>query len=180
MGYTIDDLKGISPSICMHKIMLVDDYKPSTKHHRWLNPNIKKVIKKEVLELMEVGITYPISDSKWASLIQVVPKKGEMTVIKNEKGDQVAIRIVTGWRICIDYRKFNKASRKDHFSLPFIDQMLKNLAKHSYFCYLDGYSRFFQIPIHPIDQERTIFTCPYGMFSYRRMPFGICNVAATF
>ena len=72
------------------------------------------------------------------------------------------------------------ATRKDHFPLPFIDQMLERLARHSYFCYLDGYSGFFQIPIHPEDQEKTTFTCPYGTFAYRRMPFGLCNAPATF
>ena len=82
--------------------------------------------------------------------------------------------------MCIDYRKLNKATRKDHFPLPFIDQMLERLAKHSHYCYLDGYSGFFQIPIHPDDQEKTTFTCPYGTFAYRRMPFGLCNAPATF
>ena len=82
--------------------------------------------------------------------------------------------------MCIDYRKLNKATRKDHFPLQFIDQMLELLARHSYFCYLDGYSGFFQIPIHPEDQEKTTFTCPYGTFAYRRMPFGLCNAPATF
>ena len=85
-----------------------------------------------------------------------------------------------GWRMCIDYRKLNKATHKDHFPLPFIDQMLERLAKHSHFCYLDGYSGFFQIPIHPDDQEKTTFTCPYGTFAYRRMPFGLCDAPATF
>ncbi|CAM8880687.1 unnamed protein product [Rhodiola kirilowii] len=82
--------------------------------------------------------------------------------------------------MCIDFRKLNKATKKDHFPLPFIDQMLERLAKHDYFCYLDGYSGFFQIPIHPQDQEKTTFTCPYGTFAYRRMPFGLCNAPGTF
>ena len=82
--------------------------------------------------------------------------------------------------MCIDYRKLNKATRKDHFPLPFIDQLLERLAQHSFFCYLDGYSEFFQISIHPEDQEKTTFTCPYGTFAYRRMPFGLCNAPATF
>ena len=82
--------------------------------------------------------------------------------------------------MCIDYRKLNKATRKDHFPLPFIDQMRERLAKHSYYYYLDGYSGFFQIPIHPDDQEKTIFTCPYGTFAYRRMPFGLCNASTMF
>ena len=82
--------------------------------------------------------------------------------------------------MCIDYRKLNKATRKDHFPLPFIDQLLERLTNHSFFCYLDGYSGFFQIPIHPEDQEKTTFTCPYGTYAYRRMPFGLCNAPATF
>ncbi|CAA7053408.1 unnamed protein product [Microthlaspi erraticum] len=82
--------------------------------------------------------------------------------------------------MCIDYRKLNSASRKDHFPLPFIDQMLERLANHPFYCFLDGYSGFFQIPIHPNDQEKTTFTCPYGTFAYRRMPFGLCNAPATF
>ena len=82
--------------------------------------------------------------------------------------------------MCIDYRKLNKAMRKDHFPLPFIAETLERLAKHSRFCYLDGYSGFFQIPIHPDDQHKTTFTCPYGTFAYRRMPFGLCNAPASF
>ena len=110
------------------------------------------VVKKEVLKLLEAGIIYQISDSKWVSLVHVVPKKGGITVVQNDKGEHVAKRLEGGWRMCIDYRKLNKATRKDHFPLPFIDHMLERLARHSYFCYLDGYSGFFQIPIHPEDQ----------------------------
>ncbi|XP_050888963.1 uncharacterized protein LOC127094142 [Lathyrus oleraceus] len=139
-----------------------------------------KEIQKEITKLLEAGIIYPISDSKWVSPVHVVPKKGGITVIENEKGETITKRIESGWRMCIDYRKLNKATRKDHFPLPFIDQMLERLAKHSHFCYLDGYSGFFQIPIHPDDQEKTTFTCPFGTFAYRRMPFGLCNAPATF
>jgi hypothetical protein len=100
-------------------------------------------------------------------------KKGGITVVKNEKDKLIPQRIVTGWRMCIDYRK-------DHFPLPFIDEMLERLAKHSYIYFLDGYSGFMQVPIHPNDQQKTTFTCPYGTFAYRRMPFGLCNAPATF
>jgi hypothetical protein len=82
--------------------------------------------------------------------------------------------------MCIDYRNWNKAIRKDHFPLPFIDEMLERLAKHSYFSFLDGYSGFMQVPIHLVDQQNTTFTCSYGTFAYRRMPFGLCNAPATF
>jgi hypothetical protein len=81
--------------------------------------------------------------------------------------------------MCIDYRKLNKATRKNHFPLPFIDEMLERLANHS-FCYLDGYSGYHQIPIHPDDQSKTTFTRPYGTFGYRRMSFGLCNSPTSF
>ncbi|KAI3716043.1 hypothetical protein L6452_23087 [Arctium lappa] len=180
IGYSIDDLKGISPSFCMHRILLEDENATSVEHQRRLNPNMKEVVQKEFMKLLKAGIIYPISDSAWVSPVQVVPKKGGMTVVKNDKNELISTRTVTGWRMCIDYRKLNLATRKDHFPLPFIDQMLERLAKHAYFCYLDGYSGFFQIPVHPNDQEKTTFTCPYGTFAYRRMPFGLCNASATF
>ncbi|CAM8908030.1 unnamed protein product [Rhodiola kirilowii] len=179
IGYSIDDLKG-SPNLCMHEINVESDSMPSRERARRLNPIVGEVVKKEVLKLLDAGIIFPVADSKWVSPIHVVPKKGGMTVIKNEKNELIPTRTVTGWRMCVDYRKLNQATRKDHFPLPFIDQMLERLAKHDYFCYLDGYSGFFQIPIHPQDQEKTTFTCPYGTFAYRRMPFGLCNAPGTF
>nr|GFA45505.1 reverse transcriptase domain-containing protein [Tanacetum cinerariifolium] len=84
------------------------------------------------------------------------------------------------WRVCIDYRKFNEATRKDHFPLPFIDQMLERLTGNQYYCFLDGFSGYFQIPINLKDQEKTTFTCPYETFAYRRMPFGLYNAPSTF
>ncbi|KAJ9544480.1 hypothetical protein OSB04_024187 [Centaurea solstitialis] len=180
LAYSIDDIKGISSSFCTHRILLSDESPTSIEPQRRLNPNMKEVVKKEVLKLLKSGIIYPISDSSWVSPVQVVPKKGGMTIVNNDKGDLISTRPVTGWRMCIDYRKLNLATRKDHFPLPFIDQMLERLANHSYFCYLDGYSGFLQIPVHPNDQEKTTFTCPYGTFAYRRMPFGLCNAPATF
>jgi hypothetical protein len=113
------------------------------------------------------------------SPVHCVPKKGGFTVVKNKKNELIPQRTVTGWRMCIDYRKLNKAMKKDHFPLPFIDEMLERLAKHAYFCFLDGYSGF-TIPIHPDDQHKTTFTCPYGTFAYRRMPFGLCNASTSF
>nr|GEZ57817.1 reverse transcriptase domain-containing protein [Tanacetum cinerariifolium] len=86
----------------------------------------------------------------------------------------------TGWRVCIDYQKLNEATRKDHFPLPSMDQMLERLAGNEYYCFLDGFSGYFQIPIDPSDQEKTTFTCPYDMFAYRRMPFSLCNAPGTF
>ncbi|GJY09997.1 reverse transcriptase domain-containing protein [Tanacetum coccineum] len=116
----------------------------------------------------------------WVSPIHYVPKKGGITVVINKNDELVPTRTVTGWRVCIDYRKLNEAIVKDHFHLPFMDQMLERLSGNKYFCFLDGFSRYFQIPIDPNDQEKTTFTCPFGTYAYRRMPFGLCNAPATF
>ncbi|GKB51551.1 reverse transcriptase domain-containing protein [Tanacetum coccineum] len=123
---------------------------------------------------------YPISDSPWVSPVHCVPKKGGITVVANEENELIPTRLVTGWRVCIDYRKLNEATRKDHFPLPFMDQMIERLAGNEFYCFLDGFSGYFQIPIDPQDQEKTTFTCPYGTFAYRRMPFGLCNAPGTF
>ena len=98
-------------------------------------------------------------------------------MIKTE--NNTLLRIVTSWRICINYRKLNKATRKDHFPLSFLDQMLDRLAGHEYYCFLDGYSGCNQIAIASEDQEKTTFTCPYGTFAFRRMAFGLCNTPGT-
>ena len=111
---------------------------------------------------------------------QVVPKKSGVTTVQNERGEDVPTRLTTGWRLCIDYRRLNVVIRKDHFPLPFIDQLLKRVFRHPFYCFLDGYSRYFQIEIVAKDQEKTTFTCPFGTYAYRRMPFGLCNAPATF
>ncbi|XP_024963864.1 uncharacterized protein LOC112504144 [Cynara cardunculus var. scolymus] len=179
-GWTIADLKGISPSICQHKIILEDKNFTSIEPQRRLNPVIKEVVKKEILKWLDAGIIFPIASSSWVSLVQCVPKKGGFTVITNDKNELIPTRVVSGWRICMDYRKLNKATQKDHFPLPFIDQMLDRLAGKEFYYFLDGYSGYNQIAISPEDQEKTTFTCPYGTFAFRRMPFGLCNAPATF
>ena len=141
---------------------------------------MKDVVRKEVIKLLDAGIIYPISDSEWVSPVHVVPKKGRMTVVKNEKNELIPTRKVIEWRMCIDYRRLNQATRKDHFPLLFIDQMLEKLAGHEYYCFLDNYSGYNQIVVAPEDQEKTAFTCPYGVFAYREMPFGLYNAPITF
>ncbi|XP_062093785.1 uncharacterized protein LOC133799807 [Humulus lupulus] len=138
IGWTIADIRGISPSLCMHKILLEDSEKSSVEGQRRLNPIMKEVVKKEIIKWLDAGIIYPISDSSWVSPVQCVPKKGGITVVKNEDNELIPTRTVTGWRICMDYRKLNKATRKDHFPLPFIDQMLDRLVGREYYCFLDG------------------------------------------
>nr|GEY02477.1 reverse transcriptase domain-containing protein [Tanacetum cinerariifolium] len=180
IAWKLSDIQGINLEFCTHKILMEEDYKPPVQHQRRVNPKIHDVIRKEVEKLLDAGLIYPISDSPWVSPVHCVPKKGGFTVVENEKNELIPTRLVTGWRVCIDYRKLNEATRKNHFSLPFMDQMLERLAENEYYCFLDGFSGYFQIPINPRDQEKTTFTCPYETFAYRRMPFGLCNAPGTF
>jgi hypothetical protein len=171
IGYSINDLKGLSPAFCTHCIPMEDPCKPVVDHQRRLTHAMREVVKKEVIKLLDAGIIYPVPHSELVSSVHCVPKKGGLIVVKNEKNELIPQRTVTGWRMCIDYRKLNKATKKDHFPLPFIDEMLERLANNAYFCFLDGYSGCMQIPIQPVDQHKSTFTCPYGTFAYRRMLF---------
>nr|GEZ19510.1 reverse transcriptase domain-containing protein [Tanacetum cinerariifolium] len=180
LAWQLSDIKGIDPEFRTHKILMEDDFKPAVQHQRRVNLKIHEVIKNEVLKFLDARLIYPISDSPWVSLVHCVPKKGGFIVVENEENELIPTRLVTGWRVCIDYQKLNDVTRKDHFPLPFMDQMLERLAGNEYYCFLDGFSGYFQIPIDPQDQEKTIFTCPYGTFAYRRMPFRLCNAPGTF
>ncbi|GJZ82130.1 hypothetical protein Tco_0647124 [Tanacetum coccineum] len=151
IAWKLSDIKGINPEFCTHKILMEEDYKPAVQHQRRVNPKIHDVIKKEVEKLLDAGLIYPISDSPWVSPVHCVPKKGGFTVVKNDENELIPTRLVTGWRVCIDYRKLNEATHKDHFPLPFMDQMLERLAGNEYYCFLDGFSGYFQIPIDPHD-----------------------------
>nr|GFA11226.1 reverse transcriptase domain-containing protein [Tanacetum cinerariifolium] len=152
------ELRRYQPEFCTHKILMEGDYKPAVQHQRRVNPKIHDVIQKEVEKLLDAGLIYPISDSPWVSPVHYVPKKGGFTVVENAENELILTRLVTRWRVCIDYRKLNEATRKDHFPLPFMDQMLERLAGNKYYCFLDGFSGYFQIPIDPRDQEKTTFT----------------------
>nr|GEZ60717.1 reverse transcriptase domain-containing protein [Tanacetum cinerariifolium] len=158
-------LEAILNKFCTHKILMEEDYKLAVQHQRRVNPKIYDVIKKEVEKLFDAGLIYPISNSPWVSRVYYVPKKGGFTVVKNEENELIPTHLVTDWRVFIDYRKLNETTRKDHFPLPFMDQMLERLAGNEYYCFLDGFSGYFQIPIDPYDQEKTTFTCPYGTFA---------------
>jgi len=132
-----------------------DEYKPVTQPQRHLNPTMKEVVRKKVTKLLEVRMIYPISDSAWVSPVQVVSKKGGMTMIQNENNELIPTRTVIGWRICIDYRKLNQVIRNDHFLLPFANQMLERLIGQAYYCFFDGYSCYNEIIGYPLDQEKT-------------------------
>ena len=140
LAWLIADIKGISPTISMHKILMEASFKPSIENKWRSNPIMKEVVRAEVLKLLNAGVIYAISDSSWMSLVQVVPKKGGMTVVRNKKNELFPTKIVTSWRVCINYRKLKRATRKGHFPLLFIDQMLEGLAGYHYHYFLDDYS----------------------------------------
>jgi hypothetical protein len=156
------DMHGIDPSICMHHIYIQYGMKHVHQPQCRMNPVLKDIVKDELQKLLTVGFIYPIFDSEWVSPLVLVPKKGGK------------------WHICVDYRELNKATRKYHFPLPFIDQVLDSLSRKQYFSFLDGFSGYNQIQIAPEDQDKTTFTCPWGTFSYRVFPFGLCNAPTTF
>ena len=139
IGWSLAYLKGIHPSMCMHRIFLEDGHKPSVEAQRRLNSTMKEVVEKEVLKWLDARVIYPISDSSSVILVQVVPKKGGTTVIKIDNNALIPYITVTRLRVYIDYQKLNKATRKDHFSLPFMDQMLDKLAGHEFYYFLNDY-----------------------------------------
>ena len=127
-----------------------------------MNPNLRDIVKEEIQKLLEVGFIYPILNNEWVSPLMIVPKK-------NGK-----------WRVCVDYRELNKATQKDHFPLSFINQVLDTLYGKNLFSFLDGFSGYNQIQIAPEDKDKTTFTCPWGTFAYKVLPFGLCNAPTTF
>nr|CAN81828.1 hypothetical protein VITISV_031285 [Vitis vinifera] len=148
----------ISPLVCTHHIYMEEEAKPIAQPQRRLNPHLQEVVRAEVLNLLQAGIIYPISDSPWVSPTQVVPKKSGITVVQNEKGEEIIHASL-------------QVGGKDHFPLPFIDQVLERVFGHPFYCFLDRYSGYFQIEIDVEDQEKTTFTCPFRTYAYRRMPF---------
>nr|GEW82676.1 reverse transcriptase domain-containing protein [Tanacetum cinerariifolium] len=137
IAWKFSDIKGINPEFCTHKILMEDDFEPAVQHQRRVNPKIHDVIKKAVEKLFDARLIYPISDSPWVSLVHYVPRKGGFTIVENEENELILTRLVTGWRVCIDYQKLNEATRKDKFPLHFMDQMLKRLARNEYYCFLE-------------------------------------------
>ncbi|XP_038885966.1 uncharacterized protein LOC120076269 [Benincasa hispida] len=135
IGWTLDDLKGVSPSLCIYRITLEEGAKPTVQPLIRLNLNLKDVILKEIIKFNEVEIIYLVPDRKW----------------------------------------LNEVTKKDHFPIPFLDQMVERLAGKPFFCFLVGFSGFYQIPITQEDQKKTIFTCTYGTYAFKRMAFGLCN-----
>nr|GEY14737.1 hypothetical protein [Tanacetum cinerariifolium] len=151
IAWKLSDIKGINLEFYTHKILMGEDFEPAVQQQRRVNPKIHDVIKQEVIKLLDTGLIYPISDRPWVSPVHCIPKKGGITIVENEDNELIPTRL-----------------------------MLERLAGNQYYCFLDDFSGYFQIPINPKDQEKTVFTCPYGTFAYRRMPFGLCNAPGTF
>jgi hypothetical protein len=172
IAWQISDIKGIDPRFCTHKILLEDNHKASVQQQRCVNQQIHEVIKKEVIKLLDAGMICPISDSSWVSPVHCVPKKGGITVVKNDDNELIPTRLVTGWRVCIDYRKLSDATRKDHFPLPFMDQMLERLAGNEFYCFLDGFSGTFKFPLIPMIKKRPLLHA-----RMERLPIVECPLA---
>ena len=130
-------MRGIPSSMCTHHIYIKSDSWSVCQPQRRMNPNLRDIAKEEIHKILEAGFIYPISDSEWVSPLVIVPKK-------NGK-----------WRVCVDYRELNKATHKDHFPLPFIDQVLDTLSEKKFFFFLDGFSGYNQIQIALEDQDKT-------------------------
>nr|GEZ63288.1 reverse transcriptase domain-containing protein [Tanacetum cinerariifolium] len=141
IAWKLSGIEGINPESCTHKILMEEDFTPAVQRQRRVNPKIHDVIKQEVIKLLDAGLIYPISDSPWVSPVHCVPKKGGFTVVENEDNELISTRLVMGWR--------NKATRKDNFPLPFMDQMLERLAGNQYYCFLDGFLLIFKFPSIP-------------------------------
>nr|GEV74206.1 reverse transcriptase domain-containing protein [Tanacetum cinerariifolium] len=175
--YGFDDLDGT------HTIKNKHLYSASANEIDEKKPDLKDLPSLLEYTYLHGNQSFPIiisSYSPWVSPIHVVPNKGGMTVVLNDNNKVIPSRIVTGRRVCIDYHTLNDANQKDHFPIPFIDQMLERLSGNEYYCFLDGFSGFFHIPISLEDQVKMTFTCPHGTFAYRRMSFGLCNALVTF
>nr|GEY55458.1 DNA-directed DNA polymerase [Tanacetum cinerariifolium] len=166
IAWKIYDIKGIDPRFYTHKILMKDDYKPAVQSQRRVNPKIHDIIKNEVIKLLDAGMIYPISNSPWVSPIHCVPKKRGMTIVANENNELIQTRLVTGWRVCIDYRKLNDATRKDHFPLPFMDQMLERLAGNELYYFLDGtFQRCMMSIFHDmIEKTMEVFMDDFSVF----------------
>lgn len=159
-AWDYSDMKGIDPRIYQNHIY-IDESRHVQQHPRIINLTLIDIIKYEIKKLLKVNFIFPISGSKWISPLVIVPNKDKML------------------RVCMDYIELNKAIHKDQFPLPFIDWLLDILASKKYL-FLDGFSGYNQIEIAKEDQEKTTFTCAWGTYAYKVLPFGICNAPVTF
>jgi hypothetical protein len=161
-AWSYEEMPGIDPKIVEHEITTYPDAKPVRQKLHPVNPRKATAIKVEVEKTAQSGFIYPIHLTQWVSNpVSVNKKQGTI-------------------RVCTDFRDLNKACPKDNFPTPFIDQIIDECAGCEAFSFMDGFSGYNQIQIKPEDQHKTAFICPWGTFSYRKMPFGLKNAGATF
>ena len=142
--------------------MLKEEAKPKVQRLRRLGNIQREALHEEVTKLLEAGFIYPVIESEWVSPVVITPKKNGKL------------------KVCVDYKPLNSATKRDHYPLPFQDEILNQVAGHEHYSIMDGFSRHFQIPIAEEDQLKTPFITPWGCYAYRQMPFGLMNAYATF
>jgi len=161
-AWSYEEMSGINPSIVIHEIQTYPYAKPIRQKLCPVHPRKDVAIKAEVEKLLKAGFIYPVPLIDWVSnIVPVTKKKGTI-------------------RVCVDYKDINKACPKDNYPTPFIDQIIDDCAGIEVFSFMDGFSGYNQINILPADQHKTAFIFPWGTFSYRKLPFGLKNVGATF
>jgi hypothetical protein len=161
-AWSYEEMPGIDPSIVVHEIKSYPDVKLVRKKLHPVHPKKVAAIKSEVEKLLKSGFIYPVPLTEWVSnLVPVAKKQGTI-------------------RVCVDYRDLNKSCPKENYPTPFIDQIIDNCAGSVIFSFMDGFFGYNQIEILPTDQHKTAFICPWGTFTYRKLPFGLKNAGATF
>ena len=153
---------GISPTHASHGLNVAPSAKSVRQKVRRFHPDHHLVIQTEVNNLLHNGFIRVVQYPEWLANMVVVPKKGNK------------------WRVCVDYTDLNVACPKDSFPLPCIDQIMDSLAGHGMLSFLDAFSGYHQIPMHPLDAEKTSFITPHGLYCYNVMPFGLKNAGATY
>jgi hypothetical protein len=157
-----EEISSIVPTIVVHEINTYPEAKPVRQCLRLVHPRKAVGIKLEVEKLLKAGFIYPMALTEWVSNPVPIDKKGGSI------------------RVCVDYWDINKAYPKDNFPTPFVDQIINDCVGSEIFSLMDGFSGYNQINIAPEDQHKTAFICPWGTFAYRKLPFGLKNVGATF
>ena len=155
-------MTGISSTHASHRLNVAPFVKPIKQKVRRFHPDRHSVIKTEVDNLLQNGFIRAVKYPEWLANVVVVPRKGNK------------------WRVCVNYMNLNDACPKDNFPLPRIDQIVDASAGHIMLSFLDAFSGYHQIPMHPPDAEKTFFITPYGLYCYNVMPFGLKNVGATY
>ena len=155
-------MPGISSVHASHKLNVTPSAKPVRQKVRRFHPDRHSIIQIEVENLLHNGFIRAVKYPEWLANVVVVPKKGNK------------------WRVCVDYTDLNDACPKDSFPLPRIDQIVDASAGHDMLSFLDAFSGYHQIPMHPPDAEKTSFITPHGLYCYNVMPFGLKNAGATY